>query len=245
MVRSVFAGLAAAVVASQGQYVNERVAIHLSQQRARSGKRRHRRRARVYSAKGRRRQQEGAQAAQEVTEEVQAEQAVAGQVLGPVDQVGQVDGQSSVMSQSLDTQQVRGGTDSEGTSSNGVSNGSSQVDRLTKQNNQSRQPAESIVSQQRNCAEQEVTQLASDSDQPSVKHVQQPQPHSRLLDELAVDGQLLTFVMPEASPGTELRLQDDTSSLPVTVTVPQRACMGDVITGRVHEYLKPPRTILY
>ena len=42
MVRSVFAGLAAAVVASQGQYVNERVAIHLSQQRARRGKRRHR-----------------------------------------------------------------------------------------------------------------------------------------------------------------------------------------------------------
>ena len=130
---------------------------------------------------------------------------------------------------------MRGGTDSEGTSSNGVSNGSSQGDRLTTRNNQSRQPAESIVSQQRNGTEQEVTQLASDSDQPSVQHVQQHQPHSRLSDELAVDGQLLTFVMPEASPGIELRLQDDTSSLPVTVTVPQRACMGDVITGRVHE----------
>ena len=41
MVRSVFAGLAAAVVSSQGQYVNQRVAIHLSQQQARSGESRH------------------------------------------------------------------------------------------------------------------------------------------------------------------------------------------------------------
>ena len=78
MVRSVFADLAAAVVASQRQYANERVAIHLSQQRARRGKRRHRRRVRVYSAKGRRRQQEGAQAEQAVAEEVQAERAVEG-----------------------------------------------------------------------------------------------------------------------------------------------------------------------
>ena len=109
-----------------------------------------------------------------------------------------------------------------------MSNGSSQGDRLTTQNDQSRRPAEPIASQQVNGAEQEVAQLASDSDQPF-------QPHSRLPDELPVDGQLLAFVMPKAAPGTELRLKDDKSSLPVTVTVPHRACMGDVITGRVHE----------
>ena len=86
-----------------------------------------------------------------------------------------------------------------------------------------------------NGTEQEVAQLASDSDQPFLQRVQQHQPHSRLPDELPVDGQLLTFVMPKAAPGTELRLKDDKSSLPVTVTVPQRACMGDVITGRAHE----------
>ena len=42
LIRSVEAGLAAAVVAAHGKNVNERVAIHLSQQRARSGKRRRR-----------------------------------------------------------------------------------------------------------------------------------------------------------------------------------------------------------
>ena len=41
--------------------------------------------------------------------------------------------------------------------------------------------------------------------------------------------------MPKAAPGTELRLKDDGSNLPVTVTVPPRACMGDMITGRVYD----------
>ena len=67
-----------------------------------------------------------------------------------------------------------------------------------------------------NGIEQEVAQLASDSDQPLLQRVQQHQPRSRLPDELPVDGQLLAFLMPRAAPGTELRLKDDKSSLPVS-----------------------------
>ena len=95
--------MAAAVVAAQGTYIMDRVAVHLGQQQARSGRRR-RQRARVLRTTGRRQQQKKAH----------AEQAVAREALA---QVEQADEQSSVMSQSSDTQQMRGGTDGEGTSS--------------------------------------------------------------------------------------------------------------------------------
>ena len=78
--RGVEAGMAAAVRAAQGTYIMDRVAVHLGQQQARSERRR-RRRARVFSAEGRRRQQEGAQAEQAVAEGAQAKQAVEGEAL--------------------------------------------------------------------------------------------------------------------------------------------------------------------
>ena len=55
-----------------------------------------------------------------------------------------------------------------------------------------------------------------------------------LMTHLLVDGQLLSFVMPKATPGSLLRLREDGADLPITVQVPTRVCMGDVITEKVY-----------
>ena len=149
----------------------------------------------------------------------------------------QADEQPSEAPLSSDIQWVRSDADSESAtcSSAGVSNGRSQGDRLTKQNTSSRQPSEPVASQQMNSAEQEATQLTDDYHQLSPKRAPQRLPDAQLADDLPVGGQLLAFVMPKAAPGTELRLIDDGSHLPIKVTVPQQACMGDVVTGRVYD----------
>ena len=77
--------------------------------------------------------------------------------------------------------------------------------------------------------------MTGDSDQLPPERSPQRLPDAQLVDDPPVDGQLLTSIMPNATPGTELHLRDDGSNLSITVTVPQRACMGDVITGRVYD----------
>ena len=66
---------------------------------------------------------------------------------------------------SQDSSKVQKQSDAGGTSaaSAGVGNGCSQVDRLQKQNNQSRQPAEPDVSPQMSSAELEVAQVVGGS----------------------------------------------------------------------------------
>ena len=48
------------------------------------------------------------------------------------------------------------------------------------------------------------------------------------------DGDLVTFVMPEAA-GSKLRLAMDGFDTPVTVKALPRACMGDTVNGGVYE----------
>ena len=135
--RSVEAGLAAAVVAAQGKYVNERVAVHLSQQRARCGQRR-RRQARAQRGEGRRQQQRKAR--QVVARAAERQAASDGEQ--PLDS-----------SQDSNRTQNQSDAGSASAASAGVGIGCSQVDRLPKQNNQSRQPAEPDASPQMGSAE--------------------------------------------------------------------------------------------
>ena len=81
--------------------------------------------------------------------------------------------------------------------------------------------------------------MTGDSDQLSPERAPRRLPDAQLADllpadRLPVDGQLRSFAMPKATPGSLLRLREDGADLPITVRVPPRACMGDVITGRVY-----------
>ena len=53
--------------------------------------------------------------------------------------------------------------------------------------------------------------------------------------ESIADGHLLTFVMPQVTSDSVLRLRLDGADIPVTIKVPQRVCKGDVITGKAYD----------
>jgi hypothetical protein len=211
------AGRAAAVVAAQGRYVNERVAVHLSQQRARSEQRR-RRQARAQRGEGRRQQQR------------KARQAVARAAERQVVSDGEQPLDSSQDSSRAQNQSDAGGASA---ASAGVGNGCSQVDQLQKQNEQSWQPAEPAATLQRSSAALQVEQMVDDSLQSPVANVDGESTQAQSTAEPIVDGRLLTFVMPAVTSGSVLRLKLDGDDIPVIVKVPPRVCKGDVITGKV------------
>ena len=198
---------------------NERVAIHLSQQRARSGKSR-RRRARVQRSEGRRQQQKKAR---EVLAKAAQRQVVGDgeQLLDSMQDSGKVHDQSNASGASA--------------TSTGVSGGCSQVDQLQKKNEQSWQPAEPAATLQRSSAELQVEQMVGDSLQSPVANVDGESTEAQFTAEPMVDGRLLTFVMPAVSSGSVLRLRLDGADIPVAVKVPPRVCKGDVITGQVYD----------
>ena len=202
-----------------GKYVDERVAIHLSRQRAQSGKRR-RRQVRAQRMDGRRQQQRAARQAVARA----AERQVVSDGEQPLDSL-------------QDSSRAQNQSDAGGASaaSAGVGNGCLQVDRLQKQNEQSRQPAEPAATPQRSSTELEVEQVVDDSARPSAEAADEGSPIAQSAGGSLADGHLLTFVMPLVTSGSVLCLRLDGADIPVAVKVPPRVCKGDVITGEVYD----------
>ena len=143
MIRSVEAHLAAAVLRAQGVYIGERVAIHLSQKRARSGRRR-RRQAKARRYQGRDQQAVGVRAVVSRGE---------GQHVLPNEarSLGSVQSSSEV--------QALSGAEGVSAASAVGSVQRSRVDRLQNRNYQSRQPAEPNASLQVGGAELPAEQV--------------------------------------------------------------------------------------
>ena len=80
-----------------------------------------------------------------------------------------------------------------------------------------------------------MAQVVDDSEQNSAEAADERSSIAQSAGGSPADGYLLTFVMPQVTSGSLLRLRLDGADLPVAVKVPQRVCKGDLITGEVYD----------